>query len=282
MGSNHVAARLAFDHGLDVSTAVTARSFATAWVVFLMLGRRSLFEQLKSLTTKQKRGLLLVGLLIGAQSQLLYAAVSRLPVALALIAFNTFPIWTALWDRVMYGKTPDRAVLKALPILFLGLCLALDVLGASAHLGAQAPATQTGVGVALALASAAFFGAALVVMQHATFGVEGKVRTVSTAGLAGLVAAAAVCLQGGPHWPHGQIGWGALGALMLLYGMGFTILLTVLPKLGVGRNAAIMNVEPVFALVMAWLVLGQTIALIQMAGALLVVGAVIWLGLRKS
>jgi drug/metabolite transporter (DMT)-like permease len=42
-----------------------------------------------------------------------------------------------------------------------------------------------------------------------------------------------------------------------------------------------MNAEPVFALIMAWLILGQTIAPSQIAGALLVVGTVIWLGLRK-
>ena len=33
MGSNHVAARLAFDHGVDVATAVGVRSTVTALVV---------------------------------------------------------------------------------------------------------------------------------------------------------------------------------------------------------------------------------------------------------
>ena len=33
MGANHVAARLAFNHGLSVATAVAVRSFATALVV---------------------------------------------------------------------------------------------------------------------------------------------------------------------------------------------------------------------------------------------------------
>ncbi|MBC7578828.1 MAG: EamA family transporter, partial [Tardiphaga sp.] len=46
-------------------------------------------------------------------------------------------------------------------------------------------------------------------------------------------------------------------------------------------NSAIMNVEPVFALVLAWLILGQTIATIQVIGALIVVGAVMALGMRK-
>ena len=71
-------------------------------------------------------------------------------------------------------------------------------------------------------------------------------------------------------------------ALTFLYGTAFTIMFTVLPKLGVAGNSAIMNVEPVFALALAWLILGQAIAPVQVMGALIVVGAVIWLGLRRG
>ena len=46
-------------------------------------------------------------------------------------------------------------------------------------------------------------------------------------------------------------------------------------------QSAVMNVEPVFALGLAWAVLGQRIAPIQLLGAALVVGTVIWLGLRR-
>jgi len=55
----------------------------------------------------------------------------------------------------------------------------------------------------------------------------------------------------------------------------------VLPKLGVVGNSAIMNVEPVFALVLAWALLGQAIAPMQLLGAAVVVATVVWLGLRK-
>jgi drug/metabolite transporter (DMT)-like permease len=73
-----------------------------------------------------------------------------------------------------------------------------------------------------------------------------------------------------------------LGALTFLYGTAFTIMFTVLPRLGVVGNSAIMNVEPVFALVLAWVLLDQTIAPVQVAGGLLVVAAVIFLGMRKK
>jgi drug/metabolite transporter (DMT)-like permease len=69
--------------------------------------------------------------------------------------------------------------------------------------------------------------------------------------------------------------------LTLLYGTAFTIMFTVLPRLGVVGNSAIMNVEPIFALVLAWALLGQAIAPVQVAGSLVVVGTVIWLGLRR-
>jgi drug/metabolite transporter (DMT)-like permease len=38
----------------------------------------------------------------------------------------------------------------------------------------------------------------------------------------------------------------------------------------------------VFALVLAWAILGQAIAPSQVAGALLVVATVVWLGLRRG
>lgn len=56
---------------------------------------------------------------------------------------------------------------------------------------------------------------------------------------------------------------------------------TLLPKLGVVGSSPIMNVEPVAALVLAWAFIGQTIAPVQVAGVLIVVGAVMALGLRK-
>ncbi|HVZ42727.1 MAG TPA: EamA family transporter [Ramlibacter sp.] len=117
--------------------------------------------------------------------------------------------------------------------------------------------------------------------QHEAADVDGRVRTATTMALAGLVALAAVSLQGGFHLPDAPAGWAGLAMLTFLYGTGFTIMFTVLPKLGVVGNSAIMNVEPVFALVLAWLVLGQAVAAVQVAGGLIVVGAVMFLGMRR-
>ena len=186
-----------------------------------------------------------------------------------------------MWAWVIYGHRPDRAVLIAMPVILFGLALALDVLGAASGLGAAAQWLQIGVGVAFALTAAATFGMVLVLTQHEAADVDGRVRTAATLSVAGVVALVGVAAQGGFHLPQAAAGWWGLGALTFLYGTAFTIMFTVLPKLGVVGNSAIMNVEPVFALVLAWLILGQSIAAIQVVGALIVVGTVMTLGLRK-
>ena len=278
MGANHVAARIAFNNGVDVATAVVFRSVITALVIVLILALQRVRVHF---SPRHKRMLPLIGLLIGIQSLCLYSAVARLPVALALLAFNTYPIWTALWAWLLYRQIPERALLIVMPVILVGLALALDVFGAASGLGASGQWARIGAGVGFALAAAGTFGLALVITQHEAADVDGRVRTATTMAMASLVALGMVGTQGGFHLPQAPAGWLGLAALTFLYGTAFTIMFTVLPKLGVVGNSAIMNVEPVFALVLAWLILGQVIAPVQVAGALVVVGAVMGMGLRK-
>jgi drug/metabolite transporter (DMT)-like permease len=273
-----VAARLAFNNGVDVVTAVSFRSVLTAVVVGLILWQQKVQIQIES---NHKKYMLIIGGLIAVQSVCLYSSVARLPVALALLAFNTYPLSTAFWARVLYKHQAEKAVLWSMPSLLAGLALALDVLGAASGLGAAEHWSQIGAGVAFALAASATFGLALVYTQHETIGLDGRVRTFSSMSIVGILAVAAAMSQGGFHLPQATAGWWGLGMLTFLYGTAFTILFTVLPKLGVVGNSAIMNVEPVFALVLAWALLDQAIAPIQLVGAFLVVGTVMWLGLRK-
>ena len=62
MGANHVAARLAFDHGVSVSTAVLFRSGVTALVVWLIVRMAGVPV---NVSAGQQRALLKVGALIG-------------------------------------------------------------------------------------------------------------------------------------------------------------------------------------------------------------------------
>jgi drug/metabolite transporter (DMT)-like permease len=207
--------------------------------------------------------------------------VARIPVGLALLAFNTYPLWTAFAVWLMYRQRPERAVLIAMPLILLGLALALDVSGAAGGLDARTQWARMGGGVGFALIAGAAFGFVLALTQHEVAALDGRVRTALTMGQVAVIALVLAGAGSGLHWPNAAAGWWGLAGLTVLYGTAFTILFTLLPRLGVVGNSPILNVEPVAALLMAGLLLGQRVAPVQWLGALLVVGTVMALGLRR-
>lgn len=276
--ANHVAARFAMDHGVDVITAVAVRSLGTAAVVALIVAA---YRVPRAMTRRQAGAMGLIGVLVAVQSVCLYSAVARVPVGVALLAFNTYPLWTALWAGLLYRHRPERAVLLAMPVILAGLALALDVGRWLAPSAADPGAGLAGSGLAYALAAAAAFGVVLALTQHEVAALDGRLRSALTMATVGVLALGAASATGGLHGPADAAGWWGLAALTLLYGTAFTLMFTLLPRLGVVGNSPILNVEPVAALLLAWALLGQRISALQWAGALLVVGAVMALGLRR-
>lgn len=277
-GANHVAARVAFNHGLDVATAVVARSVGTALVVGALVWLQRVPT---AIAPRQRLMLGAISVLVAVQSGCLYSAVARVPVALALLAFNAYPVCAALWAWALYRHRPARAVLIAMPVILFGLGLALDVTGSLGALAEGGDTVRAAAGVAFALAAAVCFGLVLVLTQHEIAALDSRLRTSITMAAVGAIALVAVGVQGGFRWPVAPAGWWGLVLLTACYGTAFTAVFTLLPKLGVVGNSPILNVEPVAALVMAWAVLGQRMGPLQVVGALVVVAAVMALGLRR-
>ena len=92
--ANHVSARLAFDNGTGLLLAVLTRSGVACLILvaLVIVQRKRLWLPAGSWPWQ-----LTVGLLIAVQSVSLYSAVARLPVVIALLLVNTFPIQLALW-----------------------------------------------------------------------------------------------------------------------------------------------------------------------------------------
>src|SRR5690606_30149793 len=89
-------------------------------------------------TARHRRAMAAIALLVTVQSVWLYAAVARMPVGLALLVFNSYPIWATLAARVFYAHRPERAALIAMPVILIGLALALNavqVIGGGATFG---------------------------------------------------------------------------------------------------------------------------------------------------
>jgi drug/metabolite transporter (DMT)-like permease len=275
--SNHVAARLAFDHGVSVITAVSVRSVVTVVGVMLLLRLAGVSAALPSAS---RRDALIVGLILSLQSFSLYSAVSRIPVALALLTFNTFPIVLALLSWATTGERPARRTGRAMPVILVGLVLALDIPGVLASAGQSlADPLRFAAGVGFGLAASVSFATVLLLTTRWLNAIDGRVRTVWTMGVVALVVSAAGIVTDGFAWPVDAAGWTGLALLSLLYGSAFTAMYVLVPRMGAVNTAPVLNIEPVASMVIAWAVLGQTIAPIQVFGAFLVVGSVIWMNL---
>jgi drug/metabolite transporter (DMT)-like permease len=275
-GSNHVAARLAFDHGVSVLTAVAVRSTCIALVVLGLVMVAGVSIRVSRLKLGQAA---IVGALLATQSYCLYSAVARLPVAVALLVFNIWPILVALLSWLFGGERPARATLIAMPVIFCGLALALDAVDWVGR--NQMPTQDQLAGIGFSLGAALSFASGLLLTQHWLGAMDGRLRSFFAMVVIAIMAYASALAGDGLKLPVDAAGWTGLALLTLLYGAGITVLFTVLPRIGAVNNSPFLNLEPIAAMIVAWLALGQTAEPVQIAGAMLVVGSIIYLSIAR-
>jgi drug/metabolite transporter (DMT)-like permease len=276
-GANHIAARIAFDHGANVTTGVAFRSTGTAlFLLGLLFLQRIPFRQSKRTLVKTTG----IGLLLTLQSYCIYSAVARIPVALALLAFNTYPILLSLMSWASGGERPSRRALLAMPVALVGLALALDVWGKSGDfVGRWA---EIGAGVLWATGAAVSFAAVLFLTTKWLKDMDGRVRSFLTTSVISAVILVYGALTGDFRLPADATGWIATAALTLFYGTAITALFVLLPRLGAVNNAVVLNFEPIALLGLGWVILDQKVGPVQIVGAFVVVGAIVALGLGRK
>ena len=271
--ANHVSARVAFDHGASVAAGVAVRASVTALVLLLMM-------RLQGVRLSVPCGLrgwaLLAGMLVATQSYCLYSAVALIPPALALLVFQTSPMLYVLLSWAMGKEAPRWSALPPMLLALAGLGLALG-LRADAL---QARWGEIGAGVLWALASGAAMTVVYYLNGHVLKSMDGRLRTFAmtavTAVLAGSVGAAAGLIV----FPADAAGWAGLASLSFFYCVAMISLFFVLPRVPSTSTAA-LNIEPIALLLLAWILLGHTVTPLQIAGALLTVAAIAWLGAAK-
>ena len=273
---NHIAARTAFDHGASVVTAVVFRSVGTALALLGLLLALRLPLVVPAPTAGRA---LAIGAVVAVQSYCIYAAVARLPVALALLTFNTYPLLFALmaWAGGL-GRPSRRAFLAMITALF-GLALALDI----ARTGGGLAARWSEIGAGVAYATGASLSFALVLFLNARWlhGVDGRLRSLLAMASCGAVALAGAVATGSLVLPADGTGWLGLVLLTVFYGSAITALFVVQPHLRPASDIAVLNFEPVALMFLAWAILGQSLSPTQIAGAFVVIGAIVALGTAK-
>ena len=280
---NHVAARLAFDNGTGLLTAILCRAGLALLILGLLVAWRR--DPLR-LPQGSRRWQLLLGLLIAVPSLCLYSAVARIPVALALLVSNSFPLILALITWAAGGARPTRMAWTVMGVILVGMLLALDVPARleQARGAAGDDGVAWGAGIAFALSAATAFACGLWVTDNKLRTLPGAVRslyTMATVCVAMVLAGAAGLVPGGMAWPQDGTGWTGLAMLMLLYSTAFVALFMLVPRLDMARNAPVMNIEPVATLLFGWLVLGQWISPLQMVGGLVVLAGIVLLSRSK-
>jgi drug/metabolite transporter (DMT)-like permease len=271
--SNHLAARFAFDHGTSVASAVTVRATTTVLVLLVMM-------RLQGVALAVPRGLrgtaFLAGVLIAAQSYCLYSAVARIPPALALLVFQTSPMLYVLLTWAMGREAPRWSALAPMLLGLVGLAFALDLAGADF----AARWAEIGAGVLWAFASSASMTVVYFLNANALKPLDGRLRTFLMTAVTAPLMLAGGALADRLALPADAVGWTGLVCLSLFYCIAMISLFVVLPRVPATSTAA-LNFEPIALLALGWIFLGHALAPLQIAGALLTVGAIAWLGLMK-
>jgi drug/metabolite transporter (DMT)-like permease len=268
--ANHVAARVAFDHGASVASGVVARAAGTALVLVLLMKVQNV---LISLPRGLRAQAFLAGVLVAVQSYCLYSAVALIPAALALLVFQTCPMLFVLLSWAMGKETPRPQTFAAMGLALVGLAMALDIRAGKF--------SELAAGVSWAFAGAVSFAFVYYMNSHSLKSVDGRMRTFVMTAVTAILVLIGGGMAGRLALPGDGIGWAGLALLTVFYCIAMSALFFILPRLSAASTAA-LNFEPIALLALAWIFLGQAVTPLQIAGAFLTVGAIAWLGISKK
>ncbi|MGQ0653122.1 MAG: DMT family transporter [Betaproteobacteria bacterium] len=230
--------------------AVLAAYFAVAGVA-LELPRREVVLALA------------IGLPLCLNNYLVNAAMAELPVPLVVLLFYLWPGITAAASWAL-GIEPFRwRGLAGLALAFAGIALALDV----DFTAAQA------YGVWLSLGAALTWTLVFLLMGHYFRGRDTRPHMFYMSLISAAVFLAACAVAGGARLPQAAAGWTGVAGVVLFYAFAMIGIFVAAARYGAMRSAFWLNFEPVASVLLAALILRQTLAPVQLAGAALVVAA---------
>src|SRR5438034_4636038 len=192
--SNHLCARIAFDHGVSVAAAVSVRATFTALLLLAVMR----FQHISISIPRALRGKsLLAVLLIASQSYCLYSAVALIPPALALLVFQTSPMLHVLLTWALGRERPRWRALWPMALALGGLSLALNL--RPGHLDSDWAALRTGV--AWAFASGASMTVVYYLNANALKSLDGRLRTFAMTAVTALLVIIAGAAAGAHVFP---------------------------------------------------------------------------------
>jgi drug/metabolite transporter (DMT)-like permease len=267
-GLNAIFAKGAFEAGIPPDRMAEARSAVAGipLLAYLALRRRDLL-----LPPRAAIGpIVLFGIGLVAVNWAYYTAIDRIPVGVAISLQDTAPVMVLLGVALVARRSPAGLLWVAALLTLLGA-----VLVSGAYNGLR---DLDGLGVAAGVASAIAFGVYLLSAEAA--GRRGA--HPATVLLGGFVVASVAwgILLPWWDWPVGRLvepeialrvlGVGFVGTLL-----PFLLVVNALRILTAAVAGIAATTEPVFAVGLAWLLLGQSLGVPQLIGGGLVVSGVV-------
>lgn len=196
-----------------------------------------------------------------------FVAISRLPLAIALVIEFSAAAWMALGEAIWRRKLPARAVILAVSLTFLGVILLTGVWNLSLN-------GLDGLGLLFA------FLALLAYIAHLLIGrCVGRTLPALTSTTYGALLACIFWFNVQPPWSIPATTWQHLWLILLVGILGmaipFSLTLAALRRLDVTRAGIAGMLELVSASVIGYFWLGQHLTLWQIVGCTLVLGGVI-------
>jgi drug/metabolite transporter (DMT)-like permease len=232
-----------------------------AWARVLQRGRTS------SPTLRPVAGLLiLAGLAFALDVGSFHISLTGTKVANATFIGNVAPILTVVGGALFFRERPSGRV---------WLALALALVGAWVMAGMAAP-MQVGYGDAFALSAAIAYASYLLIIKQLRVRLDAATATLWSAVVSAILLAGAAWLHGETMIPSSAFGWmivALLGFVTHATGQGLTSV--AMGRAPVSLVALVLLAQPPFSALIAWLMLGEAMTPLQIAGGALILVAVV-------
>lgn len=259
LGWAPILGKLAYTGGVTPYTLVAFRTLIAAlllWVTFVLFWRREVVISWRGLA-----GCIGVGAVNGFGSLLYYTSLSRLDASRASLLNTLYPLWVVLF-LFAAGQPLTRLTLARLALSMLGIYL----------LTFADPGEVDWLGVTLMIASSAIYGWHLVLGQWVLADVPARTAALYILTAMACVVGVARVLQVQPVEPIVTTGWVAILSLGLTTVLSRLAMFNALERLGGIETSLAGLLELLVSLVLAFLLLGERLTLVQwLGGALLVV-----------
>jgi len=210
------------------------------------------------------------GVLFSADLIFWHHSIANVGAGLATVLGNLQVVLVAFAAWAVLGERPERRIVAAVPVVFMGAVMISGVLEDGGY--GRDPMLGTVYGVLTTLAYAGF----LLVLRQVNRDIRRPAGPLLDAtAVSAVVSAAAGALVGDvdlvPSWPSHA--WLALLALTSQV-LGWLLISVSLPRLPAALTSVLLLIQPVGAVILAVLILGEDPSALQLAGVAVVLAGI--------